>query len=73
MPVALVIGLVLLLPADAFAYIDPGTGSLIYQTFLAALLGLGFVFRSVWFKVGTFLLNLFRRGSVPPEDDPQSR
>ena len=46
---ALVAGVaaVLLLVAErpAYAYIDPGTGSLIYQTVLTVLLGLGFVIR----------------------------
>ena len=29
----------------AYAYVDPGTGSLIYQTALSILLGLGFALR----------------------------
>jgi hypothetical protein len=39
--------LVLLLLAErpAHAYIDPGTGSMIYQTVLTVALGLGFVLR----------------------------
>lgn len=31
----------------ALAYIDPGSGSLIYQAILAAVLGIGFTFRRV--------------------------
>jgi hypothetical protein len=35
-----------LAPSDAHAYIDPGSGSLVYQALLAAALGAGFVFRA---------------------------
>ena len=36
----------------AHAYIDPGSGSLIYQTALAALLGAGFFFRRTLASIG---------------------
>jgi predicted membrane protein len=32
----------------AFAYIDPGTGSMIWQIILSAILGIGFSARSLW-------------------------
>lgn len=40
------------LAANAEAYMDPGTGALIWQTLLAAAVGFGFYFRRVlsWFK-----------------------
>jgi hypothetical protein len=52
---ALWIGVALVRPVDA--YIDPGTGSMLYQALLAGLLGVGFTFRRV---LGTFL-HWFRR------------
>jgi len=51
----------LVLSADAYAYLDPGTGSLLYQTMLAALLGAGFVFRRVWMWIGKALLGLIHQ------------
>jgi hypothetical protein len=33
------------------AYIDPGTGTLIWQSITAALIGVGFYFRRFWGKV----------------------
>lgn len=42
-----ILGLVLLLERPTEAYIDPGSGSLVYQAILAAILGLGFTFRRV--------------------------
>ena len=41
------------------AYIDPGSGSLIYQTIITVLLGAGFVFRRALASVGRW----FRRDS----------
>lgn len=52
-----------LLPADVLAYIDPATGSLLYQTILAVLLGAGVVFRRVWLGIGKTLLSLIGRRS----------
>jgi len=46
MAFALALTLLLLISErSAHAYIDPGSGSLIYQTALAVLLGAGFFFR----------------------------
>jgi hypothetical protein len=60
----LVILAVLSFPTDAHAYIDPGAGSLIYQTVLAVLLGLGFFLRSTREKIARLVKSLFvRRGS----------
>ena len=42
---AAVAGLWLLSERPAYAYIDPGTGSMIYQAALTILLGLGLVLR----------------------------
>jgi hypothetical protein len=35
----------LAVPATAHAYIDPGTGSLVFQSLLAVLFGVGVAFR----------------------------
>lgn len=51
----------------AFAYIDPGTGSLIYQTALTVLLGLGFVLRRSGATISRFVKRLAGRGDVASE------
>ncbi len=48
---ALLVLVLVLCPRDAWAYIDPGTGSVIYQTLLVILLGAGFLFRKTWSKL----------------------
>jgi hypothetical protein len=49
----------------AYAYIDPGTGSMIYQAALTALLGLGLVFRQSRNSITRF----FRRITGRPQND----
>jgi len=62
----LAIMLFLLLPAaSAFAYVDPGTGSMIVQVVIAAIVG-GAAF------LGAFWRKLFRRRR-DPDDDPDDR
>jgi hypothetical protein len=50
-------GVLCLLPASASAYIDPGTGSYVFQTVVAALITAGFLLRSFWHRV----VGAFRR------------
>jgi hypothetical protein len=56
--VAAAVLLVLVAERPAYAYIDPGTGSLIYQTALTVLLGLGFMVRRSRESIGRFIRRL---------------
>lgn len=47
-PTATAAGLLLATPMNAWAYIDPGSGSMAYQVLLAGLLAAGFLFRKAW-------------------------
>lgn len=58
----------------AYAYIDPGTGSLIYQTALTLLLGLGLVLRQSRESIVRFVKRLggsrdTAHGHTRPESD----
>jgi len=53
--------LVLLVPTDASAYIDPGTGSYILQVIAAGLLGGLFALKMFWLQVKMFFKRLFSR------------
>lgn len=53
-----------ILPREV-AYLDPGSGSLIIQMLVAALLGGGVLLRSQWNKIK----KLFGRNDVKPDDD----
>ena len=45
----------------AYAYLDPGTGSFIFQLIIAALIGGLFAIKLFWTKIALFLKNLFSR------------
>jgi hypothetical protein len=57
--------LLLITERPAFAYIDPGTGSLIYQTALTVLLGLGFTIRRSRTSIVRFVKRLGGRDIAP--------
>ena len=41
----------LLLPSTAFAYVDPGSGSVIVTTVLGLIAAIGYTFRKYFYKV----------------------
>ncbi|MBI4132332.1 MAG: hypothetical protein HY474_01735 [Candidatus Sungbacteria bacterium] len=55
--------LLMVLPSDAAAYLDPGTGSFILQIILASLFGASFAVKNFWRRVKSFLFDrVWRRG-----------
>jgi hypothetical protein len=59
--VALALVVQLVLVTDASAYLDPGTGSFIFQTIIALLVGASFAIKTYWQRIKS----LFAR--KPPE------
>jgi len=55
-------GLFLIYARDAFAYIDPGTGSFVLQLIIGALLGVAFAVKSFWKDIKTFFSKLLSKG-----------
>lgn len=43
----------------AYAYIDPGSGSYLFQIMLASLVGAAFAVKAYWIKIKEFLKKLF--------------
>jgi len=56
---ALVFLLCLIFSRKAYAYIDPGTGSYIFQLLLGAFFGFLFLMRIFWSKIKLFLMKIF--------------
>lgn len=50
----LVIGLWLILEESAYAYLDPGSGSMILQIVLGGLAGAALVIKTFWHRIVTF-------------------
>lgn len=59
----------ILMTKNAFAYIDPGTGSYVIQIVLAVLFGSLFMLKTYWKMVKVFLGKIFskkeKNGEVP--------
>ena len=66
---AVAVGVWLLSERPAYAYIDPGTGSMIYQAALTALLGLGLVFRQSRESISRFVKRI--AGRQAPTDSAE--
>jgi hypothetical protein len=64
--------LVLIAERPAYAYIDPGTGSLIYQTALTILLGVGFMLRRSRASIARFVKRIGGR-DVPADPATETR
>jgi hypothetical protein len=58
---AFVVLAIVIIPNNAFAYIDPGTGSYILQIIAAGILGGLFAIKMFWFQVKDFFRRLFSR------------
>ena len=54
----------LLTERSAYAYIDPGTGNLLYQAALTLLLGLGLAVRRIRGSIAGFVRRLATRGAA---------
>jgi hypothetical protein len=63
-----VLAWVTIFPTEAMAYLDPGTGSLIIQSVIAALAAVGFGMRVYWSRIRGW----FTRSEQPkpPHDGP---
>ena len=55
--------LAILAPTTAFAYIDPGTGSILIQGLIAAIAAIGVTLKLYWHRFVAF----FRREESPKE------
>ena len=53
---------------QANAYIDPGTGSYVFQMMIAAILGASYTIKVYWQKIISFFTNLFCKTSKNPND-----
>ena len=52
---------------DAFAYIDPGSGSIIIQMIIGALVGVGITVKVFWFKIKLRLTSCFKKNESNDE------
>jgi hypothetical protein len=63
--------LVLLLTRSVEAYIDPGTGSYVFQLLIAGLLGAAFTAKVFWKRIAAFLTGVTKRSNSSKGDDSE--
>jgi len=56
-------------PRHAIAYIDPGTGSIVFQVVLAAVLGVSFLLKTFWRRIK----GLWSSPANQPPDEEEHR
>ena len=55
---------VLVLPVPAFAYLDPGTGSLLIQSAIAIIAGAMFALKTYWYRIKSFFSSSKSDGAI---------
>jgi hypothetical protein len=58
-----------LLPSEAHAYLDPGTGSFVFQMIVASIVGAAVTLKMYWRQAKTFLLRRDRGANEASESD----
>jgi hypothetical protein len=48
-------------PANAWAYLDAGSGSYIIQILIASIVGVAFAFKAFWIKMIHSIVRLFKK------------
>jgi hypothetical protein len=69
----LILGVLLISTDDAYAYLDPGTGSILLQGLIAGIAAASFVIGGYWTKVKTFFSSgpKGRKAQGRPADPPE--
>jgi hypothetical protein len=72
----LAISLLLLSSTNAWAYLDPGTGSMIIQGIIAGIAMAGFTIKTYWYKIRSFFdksaeSSLLEEESASVEEEPR--
>lgn len=60
-------------PVQAYAYLDPGTGSFLLQTALAVIAGAAIAIKAYWYRLKIFFSRLFGRAQRDSDDTKPDR
>jgi len=60
-PFLLLAAFCMLFPLYSHAYIDPGTGSYVFQIIIATFVALAFAVKVYWHKIKIFVVRLFAK------------
>jgi hypothetical protein len=65
------LGCFLVTERSAYAYLDPGSGSMLIQMLVAAVAGVLLSARLFWNRLKVGVLSLFSRGNAESDSDPE--
>ena len=63
----------LILPTEAYAYLDPSAGSFIFQVIMATLLGVIFAIKIYWRKIKSLFADIFSKKQKDRKDNVQRK
>jgi hypothetical protein len=69
--IGLTVIILVLLTRPAYAYIDPGTGSMLLQGLIAAVAAAAVAIKLYWQKVKTFLFGRGKKAGSPADEPPE--
>jgi len=58
---------------DAYAYLDPATGSMIFQAIIAAVVGVAAIVKLYWYRLKAFFFRSSLRSDTAKTDSPPDR
>lgn len=61
-----------ILPTSANAYLDPGTGSYVFQLLIAFMVGIAFSVKIYWVKIKLFFARVFGKKKNTSDTAPDS-
>ena len=59
----------LVLVKPTYAYLDPGSGSMLIQILIGGFLGAGLIIKAYWQKISRFIQNLFHSKNAKEKAD----
>ena len=62
-----------LFPVSAFAYLDPGTGSIILQGLIAGLAAAAVVMKTYWYKIKSFFVKSDPKSLLDEDSESDSK
>lgn len=65
--------LLLIFPAEVYAYLDPGAGSYITQVLIASLLGISLGTKMYWTKIKGLFARVFSKKKDPKNDTEEKK
>ena len=68
----LLLSLSALFPVSAFAYLDPGTGSIILQGLIAGLAAAAVVMKTYWYRIKSFFGKTESKSLLEEDEEPDS-